>query len=104
MFCPNCGREILNNADVCLGCGVSLDKLMKKDEGKVSAGWWWLGFFFPYVGLFVWIFSLDSAPKKAKKCGWGALFGTIIPAVLTVLFYVVCFVIFIISETQTVIL
>jgi uncharacterized membrane protein YvbJ len=32
MYCKNCGRQIDDNADVCLGCGVYTDK------GRAMAG------------------------------------------------------------------
>jgi len=33
MYCKNCGRQIDDNADVCLGCGVYTDK------GRAMAGY-----------------------------------------------------------------
>ena len=91
MFCPNCGREINPNASVCLGCGVSVDKLVKKESGSAGAGWWWLGFFIPLAGLLVYMFCQDTEPARAKKAGKGALTGFILSIALTILLYVAYF-------------
>jgi len=88
MFCPRCGRQMDDRAAVCLSCGKSLTGTAQpKEEGHVSAGWWWLGFFVPIAGLFLWIFCQENEPKKARKAGWGALIGTILSIVFMVLFY-----------------
>lgn len=92
MFCPNCGKEIVPGSDICFGCGIMLDKIFKIPQKRVSAGWWWLGFFMPIVGLFLWIFLNDSEPAKAKKCGIGALVGTITGIVSVILFYAFIFI------------
>lgn len=91
MFCPNCGREIISGSDVCFGCGIMLDKIFKKAPKRVSAGWWWLGFFIPFIGFILWAVMNDSEPEKAKKCGIGAIVGVIVPVVIVILFYVIMF-------------
>jgi len=91
MFCPNCGRELSDGAAYCLGCGIDVRKHLKKTEGKVSALWWWLGFFLPLAGFLVWIFCNDSEPKKAKKAGIGAIVGTVLSFVLALFFYLFYF-------------
>lgn len=82
MFCSYCGAEINEKAAVCLNCGVSVKKSC---VDKAGAGWWWLGFLFPIVGLFIWIFCNDSEPNKAKKAGIGALVGFIVSVVFTII-------------------
>ena len=91
MFCPNCGKEIDPKASVCLGCGVSVSRMIKHPEGKVSAGWWWLGFLLPIAGLFVWLFCNDTEPLKAKKAGWGALVSVIVSVAIVILYFVAVF-------------
>lgn len=92
MYCPACGKEILPNAAVCLGCGRSVSKMREKQEdANASAGWWWLGFFVPLAGLILWLIWNDSAPNKAKKAGIGALVGVIVSVALVVLFYIFWF-------------
>lgn len=99
MFCPQCGREVCDNAAVCVGCGMSLANVSKKGEGKVSAGWWWLGFLIPLAGLLVWIFCHDTEPIKAKKAGIGAIIGTVVSVVLAVLLTLLPVLLFIFMET-----
>ncbi len=93
MYCPNCGKEILENASVCLGCGCAAPKSAKSVAAdSTSVGWWWLGFFFPLVGFILWLVLTDSTPVRAKRVGMGALVGVIVSAVLVVLVYVAIFV------------
>jgi len=87
MFCPNCGKEIMPGADICFGCGIMINKIMKAPPRRVSAGWWWIGFFFPLVGFILWACLSGNEPEKAKKCGFGALVGAIISVVGLVLLY-----------------
>ena len=71
MFCPYCGKEINDNADICLGCGRNVKNIKKPvcDNERASAGWWWLGFFFPLVGFILWLVWSSSMPLRAKKTG-----------------------------------
>ncbi len=91
MYCSNCGKELNENAAVCLGCGVTVNKQPQESSVHVSAGWWWLGFFIPLAGLLIWVFCNDSEPQKAKKAGTGALVGVIVSVVLVILWYVLVF-------------
>lgn len=86
MFCPYCGKEINEKADICLGCGRSVNKPVEQDSNNV--GWWWLGFFLPFVGFVLWLVWTGNTPLRAKRVGWGALVGTIVSVVLIILFYV----------------
>ena len=89
MYCIHCGQLIDDRAAVCVHCGQTVTKL--RPEGKVSCGWWWLGFLVPLAGLLIFIFSHDTEPIKAKKAGWGALIGTILSVALVALCYILIF-------------
>lgn len=92
MFCPYCGKEINDNADICLGCGRSVTNVRNSaSRDSNSIGWWWLGFFFPFVGLILWLVWAGSTPMRAKRAGWGALVGAIVSVVLVILFCVAIF-------------
>lgn len=56
-----------------------------------SFGWAVLGFFFPIVGLILFLVWKDQKPLSSKKAGIGALVGVILSVVFYVLVYVVIF-------------
>ncbi len=89
MFCPYCGKEIDERADICLGCGRSvrnISKPIKQDSNNV--GWWWLGFFLPFVGFILWLVWMEESPLRAKRVGWGALVGAIVSVALVIILYI----------------
>ena len=58
----------------------------KQDHGEneqASAGWGVLGFFFPFVGLILYIAWYDKHRKRAKIAGKGALIGFIVNLVFS---------------------
>lgn len=76
MFCPNCGAEINDNADVCLSCGKSVKKETGEEKSKVVAGL--IGLFFGTLGIHN--FYLGFTGKGVVQlcltlltCGIGAL-------------------------------
>lgn len=84
-FCKNCGAEIDEKAVVCVHCGVATNVGEEKavnDSG--SGGWGVLGFFFPIVGLILYLVWKDNKPKTAKMIGKWALIGFIVNLVLAV--------------------
>ncbi len=88
MFCRNCGKEIDDKAYVCPHCGVltsnaEAQKQPVNDSG--SAGWGVLGFFFPLVGLILFLIWKSDRPKSARSAGIGALISVILYAVLIVI-------------------
>lgn len=73
-FCPNCGNEVEENADICLKCGfkmqntnsISNNTSSKNSNGMAVAGFI-LSFFFALLGL---IFSIIGL-KKSKETNSG---------------------------------
>lgn len=64
----------------------------KQDHGEneqVSKGWGVLGFFFPVVGLILYLVWYDNHRKRAKVAGKGALIGVIAAVVLWVLTFII---------------
>jgi hypothetical protein len=53
-----------------------------------SLGFAWLCFFFPIVGLILYLIWKDQYPLKAHSCGKGALISVIVSAILFV-FYII---------------
>ena len=56
------------------------------DSDTGSAGWAVLGFFFPLVGLILYLVWKDSKPLSAKQAGKGALIGVIVSVVLSFIY------------------
>lgn len=59
---------------------------------KKSGGFAALCFFFPIVGLILFIVWHDSLPLRARSCGKGALAGVITYVCLVVILYVIIFI------------
>lgn len=86
MYCKNCGSEIDDKAVVCPKCGVSVSgKPGAAADDAPSAGFAVLGFFFPLIGLILYIIWHTDYPKKARSCGKGALIGVIVSAAVGIL-------------------
>jgi flagellar FliL protein len=89
-YCSHCGAEIMDEAVICVKCGCPVSNaqavgVVNPDDAP-SGGFAVLGFFFPLVGLILWLFWNNSSPKKAKSCGKGALIGVIIIPIITIAF------------------
>ncbi len=84
MFCKNCGKEINDNAVVCPNCGCATgSKAVSNDTGNI--GWGFLGFFFPLIGLILYLVWKDDKPLSAHVAGKGALISVIISVVVSIL-------------------
>jgi len=84
MFCNNCGKEIDEKAFVCPECGVKTNSASSKSGGEPIGALGIICFFFPIIGLILYLVWKDSQPKKASGAGKAALWGV----VLTFLFLV----------------
>ena len=99
MFCRHCGTKLVDQAVFCTACGKPVAEEPPQaaeptypqpipvtvDSG--SYGWWALGFFFPLVGLILFLAWKDQKPLTAKRAGIGALVGAIVSVVLFVLVF-----------------
>ena len=92
MYCWSCGKQIDDAATYCPYCG----KQQKPDNRNANAaplpaaeettvGWTVLGFFFPIVGLILFLVWMDDKPLRSKACGKGALIGVIVEIVVALL-------------------
>ena len=81
MFCPKCGEKLPKNAEFCSECGASIKdekeaNRIKPSEGDSgSIGWGILGFFFPIVGLILFLVWKETKPASSKVAGIGGLIG-----------------------------
>jgi hypothetical protein len=90
MFCPNCGKEIGDNASVCSYCGASVNagRIQQGNAGDGSIGCLvgGLSFLFPIIGLVLFLVWQNTMPVKAKSAGKLALIGFIIGIVFYILY------------------
>ena len=89
-FCSRCGKEIHDDAVICVHCGCSTGNAnVQKQEDTVSIGLCILSFLIPLFGIIYWPVKHKDTPKRAKACG---LTGIITWAVFF-LFYLFVFMI-----------
>ena len=88
MFCRKCGKEILDDAVICVHCGCSTqDKaVVANNNDAPNIGMAVLGFFIPLAGLIIWILNKDTKPLMAKSAGKGALIGFIVSMVFSIIY------------------
>lgn len=100
MFCKNCGSRLDDNAVVCPHCGCPTDNFYRQqsrtpapaENDAPSTGFSVLCFFFPLVGLILYLVWHDTMPLRAKSCGKGALIGVIVEAALVLLIWGIVFI------------
>ena len=92
MFCKNCGKDIPDNSMSCQNCGAPTNNQL--DTG--SNGWFLLGCCIPIAGLILYFVWKDQKPKTAKKC----IIGFLTAIILTVIFYVVYFLLIIMGAAM----
>lgn len=87
-FCSKCGKEINEEAVVCVHCGCAIDqrKTAAAANDAPNTGWAVLGFFIPLVGLILYLVNKDTSPLKAKSAGKGALIGFCVSLVFSIIY------------------
>ncbi len=92
-YCSKCGKELLDEAVVCPGCGCACGQNNANNAPAVtdasSFGYALLGFCIPIVGLILFLIWKDTTPLRAKSAGKGAL----VSVILSVVFYVIYFIV-----------
>lgn len=79
MFCKNCGKEVSDNAVVCIHCGAAIDKNPTRTlsgESKTGLGAL-LGVFLGIIGLIIGLcmYPAESVERKTFIKGWGIAFA-----------------------------
>ncbi len=97
MYCRNCGKEVKEGTAFCPECGASVGTgqqppaqsysptYNQNSNDTGSPGWAVLGFFFPLIGLILWLAWQRDRPASGRMAGLGALAGVILSIVLTIL-------------------
>lgn len=71
-YCSKCGKQLLDEAVVCVGCGCLVGEIPKSrnsSDDEISIGLCILSFFFPIFGIIYWPVKHSQTPKKAMACG-----------------------------------
>ena len=87
-FCSNCGKEIMDNAVICVNCGcaVNNNSATVYSDDAPNTGFAVLGFLFPLVGLILYLVNKDKSPLKAKSAGKGALIGFCVSVGISIIY------------------
>ncbi len=88
-YCSKCGKEIMDEAVVCVNCGCAVENAATKavsTQDTGSAGWAVLGFFIPLAGLILYLIWKNTRPMDAKKAGMGALVSWILGILFSVIY------------------
>ena len=97
MYCRYCGKQIEEDARFCPYCGSAQQEELQAPPPQQryvdpndapSGGFAVLGFFFPVVGLILFLVWKDTMPQRAKSCGKGALTSVIVSASLVLLTFI----------------
>ena len=88
MFCSKCGKEINEEAVVCVHCGCAVEnkRVSTVAADAPNTGWAVLGFFIPLVGLILYLVNKDTHPLKAKSAGKGALIGFCVSIAFSIIY------------------
>lgn len=99
-YCQKCGKELVDEAVVCIHCGCSVQPPVANTNcpnnyieptDAPSSGMSVLGFFVPLAGLIIYLINMDTKPLMAKSAGKGALVGFITSTVLSIIFVIIYF-------------
>lgn len=114
-YCSNCGKELADSVAFCSECGAPQQAIPQQPQesnyqqapqqsyqapqppyqapvvDSGSIGWGFLGFFFPVVGLILFLVWKDQKPLTAKKAGIGALISVIASVVIYVIYFIFAF-------------
>ena len=86
MYCSNCGKEIDDHAVYCNYCGVPAQNRTKNvvssDDTNTGCLIGGLCFFFPIVGLILYLVWKDTNPVSAVFAGKWALIGFILNTII----------------------
>ena len=97
MYCRYCGKQIEEDARFCPYCGSAQQEERQAPPPQQryvdpndapSGGFAVPGFFFPVVGLILFLVWQDTMPQRAKSCGKGALTAVIVSASLVLLTFI----------------
>ena len=79
MYCKKCGKEIDDEAIVCIHCGCAVEETkVSNDDNEPKMGMGvLLGFFLGLIGLIIGLclYKADTVARKTFLKAWGITFG-----------------------------
>ena len=94
-FCSHCGNQLMDEAVVCPRCGCAATPtrgVVPMEPDVPSTGLNVLAFFFPLIGLILYLTEKDKTPIKANAIGKWALISVIVSVVLSIILVIISFV------------
>ncbi|MBQ8310563.1 MAG: zinc ribbon domain-containing protein [Clostridia bacterium] len=91
MYCKKCGKELNDEAVVCVHCGCAIEgkQSVTAQADAPNMGMAVLGFFIPVVGLILYLIWKKDTPLKAKSAGKGALIGFCVSMALSIIYGII---------------
>lgn len=95
VYCTACGKanrkaetekknDVKELKDIKIDESVSEARVYSRDSGSV--GWGVLGFFFPIVGLILYLCWMRTSPRSANSAGAGALIAVVLMVLIALVF------------------
>lgn len=82
-YCSKCGKELIDDAIVCPGCGCAVVKPETNPiEDTTSVGLCVVSALIPLFGFIYWPVKHKETPKKAQACGITAIISFVITLAL----------------------
>lgn len=97
-FCSKCGKQILDEAIVCMGCGCpiensssSMSLFGERETDVVSVGLCILSAFIPLFGIIYWAVKHRDTPKRARACGITGIVSWVLSFLFSMIFFTAVF-------------
>jgi hypothetical protein len=91
MFCSNCGKEINDNAVVCIGCGCAVkpkNAEINVELGGRKAGWYF-GLLLGWIGLIIIVCINSGKTKESEKFATGGCIAWCIVDIVLGVIYII---------------
>ncbi len=84
-FCQHCGKEIMDEAVICPGCGCATgaqNPVAVNPDDTVSVGLCILAVLIPLFGVIYWPVKHKVTPKRAMACGIAGIISWVVSFVI----------------------
>lgn len=92
MYCTHCGCHMEEGTTRCPNCGQPVRSKATTTKNQSNFGWGVLGFFFPLVGLILFLVWRKEQRPKSNASGIGALVGECMGVVLAIFTAIIIFI------------